>query len=323
MAFNSLTDRTDAAALIPEEAAREILKGVAATNPLLQLARRLPDMPRARTRLPVLSVFPTANFVTGDTGLKQTTEVNWTNKYIDAEEVAVIVPIPQAVLDDADYDIWAEIRPEIVTAFNVAITAAVLHGTNIPASWTVNLGAAGLLAVIVAAAQTVDESAEITATHDYYYMLMGAAGAIAMVEADGFIPTGHIGALSMRGKLRGLRDSATGMPIFVSSMQDNTRYQLDGAPIYFPTDGSINPAAALLFTGQWDQLVWSMRQDMTFKLSTEGTISDGAGVVISNLFQQDMVALRCVMRIGFALPNPINRINATAATRCAFAALVP
>jgi len=34
-----------------------------------------------------------------------------------------------------------------------------------------------------------------------------------------------------------------------------------------------------------------------------------------------MVALRAVMRCGFALPNPINRMNQVAATRCPFAIL--
>jgi len=48
---------------------------------------------------------------------------------------------------------------------------------------------------------------------------------------------------------------------------------------------------------------------------------DGAGNIIYNLAQQDMVALRAVMRLGFALPNPINRMNPTAATRYPFAVL--
>jgi hypothetical protein len=34
-----------------------------------------------------------------------------------------------------------------------------------------------------------------------------------------------------------------------------------------------------------------------------------------------MVALRAVMRLGFALPNPINRIQSVAANRAPFAVL--
>jgi hypothetical protein len=64
-----------------------------------------------------------------------------------------------------------------------------------------------------------------------------------------------------------------------------------------------------------------MRQDMTYMISRESVITDAAGKVVVNLFQQDMVALRAVMRLGFALPNPINAMNETAATRYPFAVL--
>lgn len=328
MPYNSIIDRTDSAALIPDNVAADIMKGVAATNPLLQLARRLPDMPTSRTRMPVLSAFATAYFVSGDSGLKQTSEIAWANKYIDAEEIAVIVPIPEAVLDDAGYDIWAEVRPEIVNAINFALNKAVLFGVGIPASWTTNMGGAGLLAITTAAGNMVDQSVH---TGDLYDEIMGPTGVIAKVEEDGFMVTGHIAALALRGQLRGFREQiwngtalvAGGAPLFTPSMQDSTRYALDGAPIYFPTDGSMDPAVALLFSGQWDQLVWAMRQDMTFKILDQAVLTDAGGLVIYNLPQQDMVALRAVMRLGFALPNPISRVNTNNATRLAFAALQP
>ena len=333
MAYNSQITRTDLSALINEDVNREILKSVASTNPLLQLARRLPDLPTSQRRMPVMSALATAYFVTGDTGLKQTSEVAWENKYIDAEELAVIVPIPEAVLDDASYDIWAEVRPEIVDAINYAIIRAVLFGTNIPASWTTNLGAAGLLAAIVAASHTVDQSTQAAANEDIYDMLLGASGVISLIEDDGYMATGHIASLSMRGDLRGVRTKVShgtasplvnaGEPIFTTSMQAANSYNLDGQPIYFPTDGSIDASQALLFTGQWDQLVWAMRQDITYKILDQAVLQDAGGNIIYNLAQQDMVALRAVIRLGFALPNPMNRVNTNSTTRFPFSALVP
>ena len=321
MAYNSLISRTDAAALIPEDVSNAILAGVAGTNPLMQLARRLPDMPRAQTRMPVMSALATAYFVTGDTSKKQTTEVNWANKYIDAEELAVIVPIPEAVLDDADYDIWGQIRPELQTAFGVAIAQAVLYGTNIPASWTTNLGAAGLVAGATAASQTVSAAAYT----DLYEAILGETGAGAdgvymLVEADGFGVTGNLAHMSLKGMLRNVR-TTEGAPIFKTSMQDATRYELDGAPIYFPTDGSMVAGSSLLISGQWDQLLYAMRQDITYKVLDQAVIQDGTGTIVYNLAQQDMVALRAVMRLGFALPNPINRMQSTEASRFPFAVM--
>jgi len=321
MPFNSLVSRTDAAALIPEEVSAEILKSLPEMNPIMQLARRLPDMSRAQKRLPILESFASAYFVSGDTGLKQTADVTWANKYVDAEELAVIVPIPEAVLDDADYDIWAQVRPEIEIALSKAITAAVLYGTNIPATWTTNLGAAGLVAGSTAASHTISNAAYT----DLYESILGEKangddGLFMLPEADGFMVDGSIAHLSMKGKLRNVRD-ADGQPIFKNNMQDASRYELDGTPLYFPTDGSITAASSLLIAGMWSQLVYSMRQDITYKVLTEAVIQDSAGNIVYNLAQQDMVALRAVMRLGFSLPNPPTHENETDSTRFPFAVL--
>ena len=319
MPYNSVIDRSDAAALIPQEVSTEILKNVAESNPLLRMARRLPNMSRAQRRLPVMSALATAYFVSGDTSLKQTSEVNWANKYIDAEELAVIVPIPEAVLDDAEFDIWGEVRPELEAAFGVAIFQAVAYGTNIPATWTTNLGAAGLLA----GATTAGHVVSIADYSDLYEAILGESGSdsglIGLIEDDGFMSTGHIAHTAMRRKLRNVRD-ANGQPIFLPSMQNRGQYDLDGSPCEFPMDGSV-VSTNLLTTGQWNQLVYSMRQDITYKVLDQAVIQDGAGNIVYNLAQQDMVALRAVMRLGFALPNPINRKNQTAATRFPFAFL--
>jgi len=321
MPYNSVISRTDSAALIPEDVSAEIISNLPTMNPIMQLARRLPNMSRAQRRLPVLGTFATAYFVSGDTGLKQTSDVTWENKYIDAEELAVIVPIAAAVLDDADFDIWAEVRPEIERALSKAITAAVLYGTNIPATWTTDLGAAGLVAGSTAASHTIS----LAAYTDLYEAVLGETGAGAdgvfmLVEADGFMVTGSIAHISMKGKYRNVRD-ADGQPIFKTNMQDPTRYELDGTPIYFPTDASITAASSLQISGMWDQLLYAMRQDITYTVSDQSVITDAGGNIVYNLFQQDMVALRAVMRLGFALPNPPTYENETDATRFPFAVL--
>ena len=316
MPFNSQTTRDDAAALIPEEVSAEIIKNLAETSWLFQLGRRLPDLARAQLRMPVASALATAYFVTGDTGLKQTTEVAWENKYIDAEEIAAIVPISSAVLDDADYDIWGEVRPALEEAFNVAISGAVLYGTNIPATWTTNLGAAGLLARATAAGQV----ASLGDFTDFYEAVEGetadgeADGVLMLLEADGFGTTGHVADISVRGAMRNCRDS-NGQRIYTDTDE------VGGAPILYPLDGSMVSASSLMISGDWRQLVYAVRQDISYTLATEAVITDAGGNIVYNLFEQDMVALRAVMRLGVALPNPINRMDETALTRCAFAVL--
>lgn len=323
--YNSIISRAEAAALIPEDVSREIIQAVPEQSNVMRLGRRLANMTRAQLRMPVISLLPTAYFVAGDTGLKQTSEVNWENKYIDAEELAVIIPIADAVIADADYDIWAEVRPLIAQAMAKAFDAAVLVGANAPASWPT-----AILAGATAATQTVDVStvAAQTAPHNDLYTAIlgsgvaGAGGAVALVENDGFMVNGHIAHTSLRGQLRNVRGT-DGHPIFLRGMQEAAQYTLDGEPVYFDRLGSFTSAQALDFAGDWQQLVYSIRQDITFRVLTEGVISDAAGVVIQNLAQQDMVALRVVMRLGWELPNPPTLLNTNAATRYPFAVLVP
>lgn len=316
MPYSNYISRDDAAALIPEEASREIIQGVTEQSVVLRLAKRLANMSRAQFRMPVLSLFPTGYFVTGDKGLKQTTEMNWENKYINAEEIAVICPIPEAVLDDVDYDIWAEIRPQIEAEFGRVFDAAVLFGDNAPATWPTDVLAG--CAAVGDAAHTVT----LGAGADLYEDICMENGVISFVENDGFMPNGAVAALSMRARLRGLRD-ADGNLIFTRSMQEASSYSLDGEPMYFPRNGCWDVAQAHLILGDWQQLVYSIRQDITYKLLTEAVIQDAQGAIVYNLAQQDMVALRAVMRLGWQLPNPINRLQETEANRYPFAALIP
>lgn len=312
--YSSVIDRTGATGLIQDQYAREIIQGAAESSMVLRLARRLPNMSSNRTSMPVLDALATAYFVNGDTGLKQTTEVSWSNKYIYAEEIAAIVPIPEAVLADASYDIWGELRPRLVEAIGKVIDAAILVGTNKPANWPNDI-----LAGATAASQTVDHS---SFSGDYYDEILGEGGVMSLVEADGFMVDGHVAHVAMMAGLRGLRETG-GAPIFLQSMQEAGRYTLGGAPIEFNRNGAFASTTALMFSGDWSQLVYSIRQDITYKLLDQAVLQDGSGNIIYNLAQQDMVAMRVVMRLGFQLPNPINAMNTNSSTRYPFAVLVP
>jgi hypothetical protein len=64
------------------------------------------DMGTSQDRLPAVSALPIAYVVSGDTGLRQTSEVNWANKFLNAEEIAVEIPIARKVVDDMSIDTW-------------------------------------------------------------------------------------------------------------------------------------------------------------------------------------------------------------------------
>ena len=312
----ALIDRPGAQALMPEDVTREILGNVADQSIVMRAARRLPNMTRAQRRMPVWATLPQAYFVNGDTGRKQTSSVSWDNVYINAEEIAVIVPIPEAVLDDADYDIWGEARPAIEQAIGAKFDNAVIFGADAPASWP---------ECIVEQCDAKGHAVELGEVgDDLYDDLLAENGVLNLIEEDGFMPTGHIAALKMKAKMRGLRD-ADGQPIFKSTGDQSSGYSytLDGEPLFFPRNGVMDPARALLISGEWSQCVYAIRQDITYKVLTEATLTDGAGNITYALAEQDMVALRVVFRAGWALPNPINLVNTDEDTRFPFAYLEP
>lgn len=313
MSFSSSIDRSGAQALMPEEVRREIIQHMPESSAVMRLGRQLPNMSRAQLRMPILAALPQAYFVSGDTGLKKTTEQAWANKFINAEELAVIVPIPINVLDDSDYPIWPQVQPLIVEAMGAKFDRAVLYGEESPANWPTD---------ILTAATSASHVVSRGDGADLYDELLSEDGVVAHVEEDGYAVTGHVGALRLRSQLRGMRD-ANGHPLFTTMPQDPTRYVLDGMPIEFPRNGGVDPDQSLAISGEWDQLFFAIRRDIDFQVFREGVVQDGSGNIIYNLMQQDMVALRVTFRLGWELPNPINRVNEDDNTRFPFAALVP
>ena len=309
----NITNREAAEALIRQQIIDSIVQDAPKSSIVMQLGRRLPNMTSNQTRMRVLDTLPTAYWVDGDTGFKQTSMQAWDNVYINAGELAVIVPIPEAVVADADTDLIGEITPRINESIGKRFDAAILFGENRPAAWQND---------IITVARQAGNNVADTAEKDLYDKIMSEGGLLNKVEEDGYAVNGAIAALGMRAKLRGLRTN-DGLPIFKSDMQGTTPYALDGAPMYFPENGSFDKTIAQMIVGDFRQLVWAIRQDITVKILDQGVIQDPVTKAIQyNLAQQDMIAIRVVFRAGWALPNPATRLNEDR-TGCAFAYLEP
>lgn len=307
MPLNMIT-RSNAEALIPQQISDEIIQALPTTSIALRLMRPMPRMTSKQTKIPVMTGLATAGFVTGDSGQKPTTNLTWENVFITAEELAVMVPIPEAVLADSNYDIWAEARPRIVEALGKAIDQAVFFGTNKPTSWP-----AGLVPGAATAGNVIVHDPSATGP-DLYTEILGEDGVLAKIEEQGISPNGFVGALAMRAKLRGALD-ANGQPIFRASysndVNDRMTYDIEGMPIVFPDNGSWDASAngALLLAGDFDYARYAIRQDITFKIFDQGVITNGEGGVALSLMENDCVAMRAVIRLGWQLPKPVNPIS--------------
>ena len=291
--------------LVPTPVSAQIVQELPAQSALLARSRTVP-LSTATWRQPVLDVLPVAYFVGGDTGLKQTTSQDWKNVDLIVEEIAAIVPIPESYLNDAQMPIWDQVRPRMVEAIGAKLDGAGLFGTGKPSTWPNSIYLSAVAAGNAVIAGTGDDfGQDVTATAE-------------KVALDGFSVSGFMARPGLTWKLQGIR-SDQGIPIYQANMQDGRPGgNLYGYPLNSLENGAWDTSEAELLMGDFSKSIVGVRQDITFKIFTEGVISDDDGVVILNLMQQDSVAMRVVMRVAWATANPATRLNTNSATRSPF-----
>lgn len=293
--------------IVPEPLSAEIIQELPTQSTVMQLARKVPMSTRTQ-RMPVLDVLPVAYFVSGDSGLKQTTNMEWVNVHLIVEEIAAIVPVPDAYLDDVNIPIWSEVRPRMVEAIAKKIDAACLFGTDKPTTWS-----PALVPAAIAAGNVV--------TNNDDDIPNSVASLAEKVTLDGFT---EINGWAVRPgfKWRLLRVRSTdGMPIYEPDLQNGRGGSLFGYPMSEVRNGAWDPTEADLLLGDWNKAIIGTRTDISFKMFDQGVINDENGVVVWNAMQQDGQAMRVVVRLAWATANPVTVLNPTASTRFPFGVL--
>lgn len=307
--YNSMISRATPGpdALVPQPVSTDIIQMLPTQSALLQRAKSVP-MSTKTNRLPVLDVLPVAYWVGGDTGMKQTTQQQWKNVVLVAEELATIVPIPEQYMADADVPIWNEVRPRLTEAIGRKIDEAGLFGLDRPTTWSPSIYegavAAGTTVVSGTGADTGVDVADLG----------------QVMAKQGYSINGFASRPGFNWKLIGMR-SVQGFPIYNPDMQGQQGGSLYGYSLSEVDNGSWNATEAELIAGDWKNALVGMRQDISFKIFTEGVISDDTGKVILNLMQQDAVAMRVTMRLGFVTANPVTELQPVGANRYPFGVL--
>ena len=300
--YNTHVGRTTTGSdpLVPEPLATAIIQEAPKASAALSLMNRTVLSSKTQ-RLPVLDVLPVAYWVGGDTGMKQTSMQQWKNVVMVVEEIACIVPIPEAYLDDADVPLWSEVQPRITEAVGQLIDLAVLWGINKPTTWGESVfTGAGKSQHFIVQGTGVDLGQDVTR--------LGA-----MMAQSGYTVNGFAAMPGTSWNLAGLR-SAQGVPIYQPDMTDVPGGQLYGYDMREINNGSwqSGAAGAVMLAGDFTKSIIGIRQDISFKMFTEGVISDDTGKVILNLMQQDSVAMRMVMRLAYATVNPVTIMQPSA-----------
>ncbi len=322
MAYNNVIDRASNTAIeIPEQVASEVLQEATASSTVMQLARKV-RMSSKTYRQPVLDVLPDAYWVTGDTGLKQTTEVEWDNVYLTAEALAVLVVVPDEFLQDSTVPIWSEVRPLIAQAFGRKIDNAALWGSDAPASWSTSVyeqaAAAGNYVEIGQNKGMVASGTTVTPGANYSDLGTDVAMMGLQLAQDGYNLNAFAAQPGFNWRLIGQRD-ANGQPIYTSLIGDN-RQGLYGVPFVESKNGAWDSEVKLI-GGDWSKAILGTRLDMTFTMHEDAVITNDSGVVVFNAMQQDSKIMRVVGRWGFAVANPVTSLNSTASSRSAFSLL--
>lgn len=294
-------EKSNVSGLLEPDVVREIIKNATTKSSFMSVARRLTGATSNMMKLRVLDSLPVAYWVDAENGgYKRASSVAWENKFITFEELAVIIPIKEDLLQDADADIWGEIRPLVEEAIAKKIDMATWTGAEKPRNFDADV-----------MSQAIASGAAVTATSNLYSDIDKA---MEKVENSGYNPTAIIGGVGMKSAFRNLLDT-TGQPI--------TGTEIGDLPRHFVDNGAWDATKAKLMVGDFSQLVYAIREDVTYKILTESVIQDpDTKEIIYNLAQQDMVALRVFFRFGWALPNPVTALD-DSDTRFPFAVITP
>lgn len=317
--YNTSINRSDAtsrtAREIPETVASGILSDVVEGSAALKLGDTF-AMPALQHRIPVLKAFAEAFWIQGanqaakDNARKQTSTILWDNVYITPDELAVLIPIPDAWMADSTIT-WDEVRKEVSRAFSLKIDQAIFFGDGTPPA-----GFSGPVGGIVGGCVSAGNFTTLgtTVSGSYNDVGLDLANVAEDLSVDGYDVTGWAARKGFRWKLTKTRDT-TGQPIYTSTLGGpdgpNGGAALYNEPYYEVGNGAWDNTEALAIAGEWDKLKIGIRQDMAFEVFNSGVISDDAGVVVYNAMQQDGKVLRATMRLGYAVPNHVKVLGGT------------
>lgn len=281
-----IIDRSAAQSLIPPELVHEIIQGATRHSVALQIFKRGRNMLRDEVLMPALSMLPEGGWLNSDNAIKPLTDQAWEMVEMYAEEYAARVIIPDNVREDAVFDMWGEILPRLQEHYGKAFDQAVFMGINKPRRFR-----ADLVTACYQAGAVVQSTTNINNDIN---------NALSLVEQSGYDPTALVAGVGMKAKFR-MNLDGVGRPLYLPFIEQLNKYYLN--------NGAWDDNKALMIVGDFSQAMYSVREDMTVKISADAATNYGGA--LHSMFDEDSQVMRAKWRIGFAIPNPINILNQT------------
>jgi HK97 family phage major capsid protein len=287
--------RDAALALLVEERAPEVIEAATEQSVALNTFRRQ-TIGTNKTKFAFLDTLPKAQWLTNNANEMQVKpdvgSLSWSPYEIGVEEIAGTAVIAENVLDDTQFGLWNEVRARVSEAIGQLIDSTIFFGVSpygdpVPAAFP----AGGIVGRTVAAGKNVAYDGA-----DYFNSLNDA---MAEVEESGFDPARGFSGTKTRPLLRNARDNNGQFLYATDARTTQTVNSVWGIPLEFLNRRVWDDTKASLLLGDTSTTRIVMRQDLQVKMLDQATVQ---GV---NLAEQDAIAMRVKMRLGWGiLPNP-------------------
>ncbi len=258
---------------IPVEIAKEVIKNVIDQASILKVCKR-ENMESDTKTLPQLTDSGSASWVK-EGEMIGTAIPKFAYPQLKACKLAVIVPVTVEKNDDSVINVMEEIKQAMADAFAKAIDQAMIFGIESP--FNTNL---------ISAVGTQ----KVTATDRLDTDLSNAMG---LVEDNKYNCNNILMGTSQKKVLRALsNDSKYKGAITLTDAYDT--------PIEFVRN--FDDKKSLAITGDFSKAIIGTRESIDYKVLDQATIKSGDTEI--NLAQQDMIAIKATMRLGFVVVDP-------------------
>lgn len=274
---------------LPSDISGEILQKTQDESAVMRLARKI-TLPGNGATIPVISADPTAAWV-AETGVKPVSNATLGTKLMSAYKIAVIETFSDEFVRDvpALYDaLVARLPGALAKCFDATIVGAVdKPGDNFDSF-----------------ALCTTQSLIPSSGHSVYDALVAADTDIA---THGGVLNGFALGAQARGILLGAVDS-TGRPLFVNNVAAGAIPMILGAPVFMNkgiykagTAGTSGTPAVVGIAGDWTQALYGTVEGVKISFNDSGVVTAGSGssAVNINLWQQNMIAVRAEIEVGF------------------------
>jgi Phage capsid family. len=282
-------NRTTNSMALPSDIASEILQKIKQDSAIMRLAHHIP-LPGRGVTIPVITNDPSAAWVS-ETAAKPVSNATPATKLMQAFKIAVIETFSKEFVRDIPglYDALVERLPSALAG---VFDSTVVGATNAPSASNFDTFA------------NCTKVSILNANNGTY---LGIVTADANIAAQGGVMDG----LALGAQGRGLLLTAVdgdGRPLFLASATEGVVDRVLGVPVAINkniykagTAGSSGTPAVVGVAGDWSKAFFGTVNGVEISVSDTATLTVGSGTSATqiNLWQQNMVAVRAEIEVGF------------------------